>query len=316
MNPKKKSVSFFHELKRRKVFRVLAMYAGAAFVIIELTNNVVDPLRLPAWLPTVIILLLIAGFPLTAILSWIFDLTPKGIQRTEPLEDHGEVQGPENMQRRRLRASDIIIVVLLIAVGILVYPKIFNQDDFKDTRDNDGRISLAVLQFENLTGDTLFNIWQGGVQKLLITGLSDSEELAVRQYESTNSVISKGDENFASLTPRLIREVGNLLDLRNVIKGTIMKAGSEVRMDAQLMDTETNEIHKTFLVKGSSEDDLFLMVDSLSWQIKNYVEIKNIKEKSNSSIIEALGDTRSSEAFKYFIHGMDAVTGVWRLPDG
>jgi hypothetical protein len=48
------------------------------------------------------------------------------------------------------------------------------------------------------------------------------------------------------------------------------------------------------------------MVDSLSWQIKNYVEIKNIKEKSNSYIIEAIGYTRSSEAFRYYIHGMDA----------
>src|SRR5210317_1238125 len=106
-NPKK-SGSFFHEMKRRHVFRVLAMYAGAAFVIIELTNDVVDPLRLPGWLPAIIILLLIVGFPVTAILSWIFDLTPKGIQRTEPAEVQADVQESAVAQRRRLRVSDVI----------------------------------------------------------------------------------------------------------------------------------------------------------------------------------------------------------------
>ena len=68
---------FWLELKRRKVFRVIAMYAGAAFVIIEVTNNVVDPLGLPNWVPTLVILSLIIGFPVIAILSWIFDLTPR-----------------------------------------------------------------------------------------------------------------------------------------------------------------------------------------------------------------------------------------------
>ena len=71
--PKKRS-GFFQELKRRNVYRVIAMYAGAAFVIIEVINNVVDPLRLPEWLPTIVILLLIIGFPVTAILSWIFGI--------------------------------------------------------------------------------------------------------------------------------------------------------------------------------------------------------------------------------------------------
>lgn len=282
------------------------MYAGAAFVIIELTNNVVDPLRLPEWLPTVIILLLIVGFPVTAILSWIFDLTPKGIQRTEPIEILSDVQEAEEAPRRRLRASDVIIVVLLIAVGILVYPKIFNNDDLRKSRDSEGKIALAVLQFDNLTGDTLFNVWQGGVQDLLITGLSESDELSVRQYQSINSVMGRVEENYAAMTPRLIRDIGSKLDIRTVVNGSIMKAASEIRMDAQVIDTETNEIYKTFRAHGSSEDDFFLMVDSLSSQIRNYMEIKNIQEQRNSSTIQAFGYTRSSEAFKYYMHGLDA----------
>jgi hypothetical protein len=148
----KKSGRFFHELKRRNVFRVLAMYAGAAFVIIEVTNNIVEPLSLPGWLPTLIILLLIAGFPVTAILSWIFDLTPEGMKKTEPEADMVDPGEPELTARgRRLRPSDIVIAVLVIAIGILIYPKIFNHDALKEARNSDGKIPIAVLPFENLT---------------------------------------------------------------------------------------------------------------------------------------------------------------------
>jgi len=76
--------NIWEEAKRRNVIRVVVMYAGAAYVVTELVNNITDPLGLPRWLPTVVILLLIVGFPITAILSWIFDLTPEGIKRTKP----------------------------------------------------------------------------------------------------------------------------------------------------------------------------------------------------------------------------------------
>ena len=78
---------FWQELKRRKVGKVIAMYAGAAYVLIELTNNVAEPLNLPEWTPTLVILLLVVGFPITVILSWIFDVTPEGVRKTEPKEE-------------------------------------------------------------------------------------------------------------------------------------------------------------------------------------------------------------------------------------
>ena len=41
-----------------------------------------------------------------------------------------------------------------------------------------------------MSGDTVFNVWQGGVQNLLITSLSNSEELTVRQYQTVSNVLS------------------------------------------------------------------------------------------------------------------------------
>ena len=85
-NPNKLS-QFWQELKRRNVVRVITVYAGAAFVIIELINNITEPLRLPDWTPTLVIVLLAIGFPIVIIFSWIYDIHPEGgMVKTEPSE--------------------------------------------------------------------------------------------------------------------------------------------------------------------------------------------------------------------------------------
>jgi len=73
---------FWQELKRRKVIHVIVVYASAALVIIELINNITEPLRLPEWTPTLVIVLLSIGFPLAIIFSWIYDISSKGITKT------------------------------------------------------------------------------------------------------------------------------------------------------------------------------------------------------------------------------------------
>jgi len=308
MSDKPKSLArFWQELKRRRVFRVIAMYAGAAFVMIEVTNNVVDPLGLPGWVPTVVILLLILGFPVIAILSWIFDLTPEGVKKTAPLEDEVENLDSEKTERRRLRTSDIVIAVLVIAVGILAYPKIFSKDSLKDARDPDGRISIAVLPFENLSGDTLFNIWQHGFQNLLISTLSNSEELSVRKYQAVNDVLNSSKEiNLASLSSMLDSDLADKLDTRTLILGNLLRAGTKIRIHAQLVDAKTEEIYKTYRIDGDSENDFFVLADSLSGMIKNYIEIKSISDRYNAPGVTGNLMTHSSEAFKYYIRGWDA----------
>ena len=91
-NPNK-LVRFWQELKRRRVFNVIVVYATAAFIIIELVSNVFEPLLLPEWTPTLVIVILAIMFPIALIFSWIFDVTFQGIKKTEPLAS--EVQPEE-----------------------------------------------------------------------------------------------------------------------------------------------------------------------------------------------------------------------------
>jgi tetratricopeptide (TPR) repeat protein len=297
---------FWQELKRRKVVRVIFVYAATSFVIMELVDIIEDPLLLPEWTLTLVIVLLSIGFPIAIIFSWIFDITPEGLKKTGPVQATSEEKPTIPPSKRILKPSDAVITVLIVIIVILVYPKIFNKDKFKGIRDQDGRISIAVMPFANLSGDTLYNVWQGGFQNLIITTLSNSEELLVRQYQAIYNIL-EGERSisYASLTPSLASELALKLDTKTFIIGNILKAGNKIRINAQLINAETEEIYKTYQVDGNTEDDIFTMADSLSRMIQNHLEIKKLVEQYDSPAMRA-SLTSSSKAFQYYIHGYDA----------
>ncbi len=70
------------ELKRRRVYPVIAAYAVAAFVLLQIGEITFQPLGFPNWVMIALIALVIIGFPVTVVLAWIFDITPHGIHRT------------------------------------------------------------------------------------------------------------------------------------------------------------------------------------------------------------------------------------------
>ncbi len=176
-SPRKLS-HFWQELKRRKVIKTLAMYAGAAYILIELANNVVEPLQLPDWTPRLVILLVVVGFPVVAVLSRIFDITSEGIKKTEQAAELEEDEIPQVNPRRKFSTSDGIIVLLILIICLLIYPKVFNVDQFEEFKDEDGHIAIAVMPYENLTGDSTLNWFQRGISSLIINGLAGSPEFS------------------------------------------------------------------------------------------------------------------------------------------
>ena len=111
---------FWQELKRRGVIKVITMYAATAFIIMEAAEIMLPRLGLPDWTVTFLIILLIVGFPITIILSWIFDITPEGVTKTEAAVDT-ETAVPTEASKRKLKASDVIISVLVVVVCVLIY---------------------------------------------------------------------------------------------------------------------------------------------------------------------------------------------------
>lgn len=74
------------DLKRRKVFRVAVVYAVGAWVLVQIADATFEPLNLPEWSASLVVWLLILGFPIAIILAWVLDITPEGIKVTPPAE--------------------------------------------------------------------------------------------------------------------------------------------------------------------------------------------------------------------------------------
>ena len=113
-----KIVRFFQELRRRRVIKTLAMYGATAFILMEAADIMLPRLGLPEWTVTLVIVLLFAGLPVALILSWIFDVTPEGIQKTHTVkeeEQQSDAGYPTN-RKKGFTLSHAIIAVLLVVL--------------------------------------------------------------------------------------------------------------------------------------------------------------------------------------------------------
>ena len=221
-NPNKLS-RFWQELKRRKVIHVITVYAGAAFVIIELINNVTEPLRLPEWTPTLVIIILLIGFPLAVIFSWIYDIHPeKGVVETEQASDVKADQTSKSSSSWKI-ASYISFVVIVGLIVLNIIPRT-GREKVSDVPDK----SIAVLPFESLSKDEELQYQADGVMDAILLHLSKIEDLrvmsrtSVEQYRDTKKTV-----------PEICQEMG----VAYVLEGSFQKSGDRIRLIVQLIQS-------------------------------------------------------------------------------
>jgi tetratricopeptide (TPR) repeat protein len=201
--------------------------------------------------------------------------------------------------------SAVAVVAILIIASILTYPKIFKRNTLEKLRSSGERISVAVMPFQNMTNDTTWNVWQDGIQELLVTALGNTEELRIRQTESVNSNIQgMGLTNYASLTPSIASKISQKIGANVFIYGNVIQSRSIIRVNTQLIDSKTEDVFKTFQIDGTAEK-VIPIVDSLSREIRNFLIITKLEEEVFKDY-QKYASTNSPEAYKYFIFGQNA----------
>jgi TolB-like protein/Tfp pilus assembly protein PilF len=289
---------FFSELKRRRVFRVAVVYAGIAFIIIQLADITFPALNLPEWTVTFVLVVLLIGFPITVGLAWAFDLTDKGVVKTPPKEEAAETKETHHF----VNGNKALAMVAAVAIAVAAWSLLGRRGDPLAAFEH----TVAVMPFENLTGDESMDIWERGLASLLITALSTShEELYVLDDRTLFEIINavEGVQK-AQLIPSLAKEVAIRARVKNVILGDILKAGERLRLQARLLEVESGEVTFSHQVEGDTEDDLFAMAEALADRVKNYLEIKVLAQDEVHHLGGVL--TTSAQAYRYFQLGMDS----------
>ena len=111
-------MSFFEELKRRNVVRVGIAYVIASWLLLQLTEVLIELLDLPDVAGRFVILFLLVGFVPALIFAWAFEMTPDGIKREK------DVDRSESITKKTGYSLDrSIIAILVVAVLYFVYDK-------------------------------------------------------------------------------------------------------------------------------------------------------------------------------------------------
>jgi hypothetical protein len=132
-------LSFLGEIKRRKVFQVAAVYALVAWLLVQVITSVEEPLNLPDWVDTFVIVLLAIGFPVAVILSWAFDVTPEGIRPAAKTE-----RGSVTSQPAATTFNYLSQGLVLLAVGFLV----IDQYLFRPSSQESGQsVNTGVVRY-------------------------------------------------------------------------------------------------------------------------------------------------------------------------
>jgi len=224
-------------------------------------------------------------------------------EKPEEIQETTAIVKPKN---KSVKIVSGILFIGVIVVFVLDVFNIFNKDKLDNIRNEDGRISVAVMPFDNLTGDSLYSTWQVGIQNLLIQKLSNSEELSVRQSQTMYDILeSTGQTSYASITPSIASEIALKLETNTFILGNIMKAGNKIRISAQLRDATTQEIYRSYEVDGHTRDDFFDITDSLSNLLKDYLEIEVIKQDVPYDYT-SWAFTSSPAAYRYYLQGLNS----------
>jgi len=234
--------SFLRELKRRNVYKVGAMYAVGGWLLVQVATQVLPLFEVSALAQRLIVLAVVAGFPIALVLSWVYEVTPEGIARTALVAPEQSITS-----RTGQRLNIVIIAVLVLAVAFLLVQHYVLPHRATAAAGPINEKSVAVLPFENLSDEKSNAYFAEGIQDEILTRLAKIGALKVISRTST--------QHYAS-NPGNLPEIARQLGVANILEGSVQKAGDAVHINVQLIRAATDD-HLWAEVYNRKLDDIF-----------------------------------------------------------
>ena len=154
--------------------------------------------------------------------------------------------------------------------------------------------SIAVLPFQNMSGDPEQEYFADGVVEDIITGLSRFKSLFVIARNSSFTYKGKAVD---------IKKVGRELGVRYVLEGSVRRAGARVRITAQLIDAVQNK-HLWAEKLDGDLSDIFALQDTLTMMIVS--SVSNRLEQAEIDKAESK-PTTLLDAYDFYLKGQTLV---------
>ena len=292
-------MSLFNELKRRNVFRVGAAYLVVAWLLIQIVDTLSDMLSMPDAFGRGVLILLAIGFPITLIVSWVFELTPEGIQTQAEADESG-------FKTSKSKLNAVFIGGLMLAVIFLVVDNyvIDSSDAVSEpvaleitaepfqgeiTQTVDLEKSIAVLPFDNLSDDASQEYFADGLTEELLNKLAQIDDLQVTGRTSSFYFKDRNED---------LREIGQQLGVNFLLEGSVRKGGDTVRVTAQLIQAD-NGFHLWSDTFDRSLEDIFAIQDEIAEAVTTALSVTLGAGEFNQP-----GSTRNLEAYEEMLQGV------------
>ena len=268
--------SFIERLKTRHVFRVAAMYAVTAWVLLQVGSVVFAPLGLPNWSQTALIVVVAVGFPVALVLAWIYDVTPDGIVKTE------EGAAPTTLSRAR-RIDFAIIGMLAVALAMsLLWKREAPAPASAPTAD----ASIAVLPFVAMSDDANLRHLGDGIAEEITNQLAGRPNLHVASRTSA----------FQAREGKDVTVIAKSLGVAYVLEGSVRPSGEQTRLTVQLIRA-SDGFHlwsETYdLPPNTTAADQDETIRTVSFMVDAQLDLE-------SELQEARRETANDEAFRQF----------------
>jgi adenylate cyclase len=270
---------FLAELRRRRVIRVLLLYAIAGWVIIQVASTVLPGLHVPSWSVTLVIVLVALGLPLAAVLAWAFDVEDGRIARSGIADiDSEATHGP-------------------LVTGAAA-PRPATGEPVAKSRDrvpaaravDEGSRSIAVLPFLNMSGNPENEYFSDGISEEILNLLTKLPKLRVSSR--TSSFAFKGKEID-------IPAVAQRLNVGTILEGSVRRSGDRVRITAQLIDTKSDS-HLWSESYDRKLEDVFVIQDDIARCIVNALRITLTPQERLAIQYTA---TSNPQAYDFYLRG-------------
>src|SRR5262245_408275 len=276
---------FLTELKRRNVYRAAVAYGVVAWFLTQLTTQVFPFFEIPNSAVRFVVIVLAIGFPIAMLLSWVYELTPEGVVRTEDLDP---VQA-RSVQRRSGRLLDFIIIgSLLLVIAMLIVGRF---PFYRQTSESISQKSIAVMPFENRSEDKANAYFADGIQDEILTRLSKIADLKVISRTSTQHYKS---------APENLPQIAKQLGVAHILEGSVQKAADQVRVNVQLINAQTDS-HVWADTYDRKLTDIFGIESEIAKRIAESLQAKLTGREEQALTVKP---TNNPEAYDAYLRGL------------
>jgi len=192
-----------------------------------------------------------------------------------------------------------LVIIAVVITGLILWRLVPKRQAVPSASSD--KPSLAVMHFENNTGDENMDHWRKALSELITDDLSQSRHLTVLGVDKLFGVLKEENlldvKNYSSEDLKNVASQGGV---KNILRGSFTRAGETIRIHAVLQNMETGELLGTERVECQGEERIFSAVDELTLKIKRNFKLS--EEDISSDADQEVGKitTSSPEAYKYY----------------